>query len=259
MEPDGTGGADEPGGPVPPPPPGPSAGDAWQPGIPPVREHLPSVLFGGILPIGVYFVARNHVHGDTPALIMAGCVSALWVVIEFVRRRTVDVIGVAVLLGFAAGVTTSLLFGGNDYMLKVRDGFLTLLFGIACIVTLYTHDRPAFFYVSRYFSAGNDPVKVSAFDRLHDVPRGRHTFRTLSVLWGIGLVVDASSRLVLAEMLPTGTFIAISPIITGSVLGSLVVFTVVYTKRTNFWTLGSVPSPAPDDPGGATPPLPPQH
>ena len=48
----------------------------WQPGIPSVREHLPSVLFGGVLPIGVYFIARNHVHGDTPALIIAGCVSA---------------------------------------------------------------------------------------------------------------------------------------------------------------------------------------
>ena len=80
--------------------------------------------------------------------------------VEFVRRRTVDIVGVAVLLGFAAGVITSPAFGGNDYMLKVRDGFLTLLFGIACIVTLYTHDRPAFFYVSRYFSAGNDPVKM---------------------------------------------------------------------------------------------------
>ena len=58
-------------------------------------------------------------------------------------------------------------------MLKVRDAFFTLLVGIACIVTLFTHDRPAFFYVGRYLSAGNDPAKVSAFDRLHDMPAGR--------------------------------------------------------------------------------------
>ncbi len=113
----------------------PPAAQPWQPGLPSVREHLPSVLFGGLLPIGVYFIARNHVHGDTPALILAGCVSAAWVLFEFVRRRTVDIVGVAVLLGFAAGIITSLAFGGNDYVLKVRDGFLTLLFGIACIVT----------------------------------------------------------------------------------------------------------------------------
>ncbi len=144
----------------------------------------------------------------------------------------------------------------------MRDGFFTLLFGVACIVTLYTHDRPAFFYVNRYLSAGTDPAKVSAFDELHDLPRGRRTFRTLSVVWGVGLVVEASARLTLADLLPTGTFIAVSPFITGSVIGSLFAFTVVYTKRTQIWSMsgGTVPAPeaGPGDPGGATPPLPPQ-
>ena len=125
-------------------------------------------------------------------------------------------VGAAVLVGFAVGVIRSTLFGGNDYMLKVRDGFFTLLFGVACIVTLYTHDRPAFFYVGRYLSAGKDPAKVSAYDGLHDVPVGRHTFRMLSVVWGIGLVVEASARLTLADVLPTGTFLAVSPFITAT-------------------------------------------
>jgi hypothetical protein len=233
---------------------------AWQPGIPSIREYLPSLLFGAALPIGVYFIVRRHVPSDTQALIVAGCFSAGWILLQFVRQRTVDLVGVAVLVGFALGVITSTLLGGNAYMLKVRDGFFTLLFGVACIVTLSTHDRPAFFYVSRYLSAGKDPVKVAAFDRLHDLPVGRHTFRTLSAVWGIGLIVEASTRLALAELLPTGTFIAVSPFITGSVIGSLFAFTVVYTKRTQLWSAASsapAPDPGSGDPGGATPPLPP--
>jgi hypothetical protein len=255
MEPDGAGGTERTASPQAEARAQPSP-DPWRPGIPSIREFLPSLLFGGALPIGVYFIVRHHVSSDTKALIIAGCFSAAWILIEFIRQRTVDVVGVAVLIGFAAGIITSTVFGGNDYMLKVRDGFFTLLFGIACIVTLYTHDRPAFFYVNRYLSAGKDPAKVSAFDELHDLPLGRHTFRTLSVVWGIGLVVEASTRLTLAEMLPTGTFIAVSPFITGSVLGSLFVFTVVYTKRTQIWTMS--PGPRPGGEGGATPPLPPQ-
>ena len=156
------------------------------------------------MPIGAYFVVRSHVHTDAQALIVAGSFSVGWIVLQFVRQRRVDLVGAAVLLGFAVGVVTSTLLGGNAYVLKVRDGFFTAVFGVACIVTLYTHDRPALFYVSRYLSAGNDPAKVSAFDRLHDVPIGRHTFRVLSVVWGIGLVVEASARLTLADMLPTG-------------------------------------------------------
>jgi hypothetical protein len=239
-------------GPVPSP-------DSWRPGIPSIREFLPSLLFGAALPIGVYFIVRHHVTNDTQALIIAGCFSVAYVLIEFIRQRTVDVVGLAVLVGFAVGVISSTLLGGNDYVLKVRDGFFTLLFGVACIVTLYTHERPAFFYVNRYLSAGTDPAKVSAFDDLHDQPLGRHIFRTLSLVWGIGLVVEASARLTLADLLSTGTFIAVSPFITGSVIGSLFAFTVIYTKRTQIWSLPSGPHPGRSSgkEGGATPPLPP--
>src|SRR5580700_7289509 len=69
------------------------AGDAqrgaWRPGIPSIREFLPSLLFGAAVPIGVYFVVRHHVSSDTQALIIAGCFSVAYILIEFVRQRTV--------------------------------------------------------------------------------------------------------------------------------------------------------------------------
>jgi hypothetical protein len=188
-------------------------------------------VFGAALPIGVYFAVRSHVDTDAQALIAAGSVSVAWILVQFVRQRRVDFVGAIVLFGFAVGVLSSTLLGGNSYVLKVRDAFFTALFGIACIVTIYTHDRPAFFYVSRYLSAGNDPAKVAAYNQLHELETGRHTFRVLSVVWGIGLVVEASFRMVLAEALHTSTFLAVSPFITATVIGSLFAFTVLYTKR----------------------------
>jgi hypothetical protein len=249
MQPEAPGDAEGPPAPYPP-------RSSWQPGIPSVREHLPSLIFGAALPIGVYFVVRRHVRSDAQALIIAGCCSVGWILLQFIRQRKVDVVGAAVLVGFALGVISSTLLGGNAYMLKVRDGFFTLLFGVACIVTLYTHDRPALFYVSRYLSAGKDPDKISAFDRLHELPIGRHTFRLLSVVWGIGLVVEASARLTLADLLPTGTFLAVSPFITGTFIGGLFAFTAAYVKRRQIETAAlmarivhdATPSPGP---GGA--------
>jgi hypothetical protein len=188
-------------------------------------------VFGAALPIGVYFAVRSHVDTDAQALIAAGSVSVAWIVVQFVRQRRVDFVGAIVLSGFAIGVLSSTLLGGNSYVLKVRDAFFTILFGIACIVTVYTHDRPAFFYLSRYLSAGNDPSKVAAYNQLHDLETGRHTFRVLSIAWGIGLVVEASFRMVLAEALHTGTFLAVSPFITATTVGSLFAFTVIYSKR----------------------------
>jgi hypothetical protein len=158
----------------------------------------------------------------------------------------VDLVGAAVLLGFALGVASSVLLGGNTYVLKIRDAALTAVFGVVCIVTLFTHDRPAFFYVTRYLSAGSDPAKVSAFDHLHEVPTGRRTFRVLSVVWGVGLVVEAGARMMLAGLLPTGTFLAVSPFITASIIGSLFAFTVVYTKRAQLEAATVVPGLVPD-------------
>ncbi len=174
---------------------------------------------------------RSHVRTDTAGLVVAGCFSVGWIVIQFVRQRRIDVVGAIVLAGFAVGVVSSTLLGGNAYVLKVRDAFFTALFGVACIVTIFTHDRPALFYVGRYLSAGTDPAKVSAFDRLHEVPIGRHTFRVLSVVWGIGLVVEASTRLTLADVLPTGTFLGDLALHHGHGHRSLFAFTALYSKR----------------------------
>jgi hypothetical protein len=203
----------------------------WQPGVPDLKEHLPSLLWGAAVPIGVYFLVRHRVHSDAQALIIAGSFSVAWIVLQWVRQRRIDFVGAIVLFGFAVGVTSSIVLHGNTYVLKVRDAFFTALFGAACVITVFTHERPTLFYVSRYLSAGNDPEKVSAYNQLHEHPTGRRTFVVLSIVWGIGLMAEAGLRMALADFLPTGTFLAVSPGVTLPIIGSLFAFTVVYTKR----------------------------
>jgi hypothetical protein len=221
----------------------PASGLGPQQLIPSVREHLPSVVWGAVLPLGIYFLVRSHVQTDTQALIIAGGFSAAWVVFQFVRQRRIDLVGVIVLSGFVVGVGSAELLGGNSYMLKVRDAFFTAIFGAVCIITIFTHRRPALFYVGRYLSAGQDPAKMAAYDELHEVPIGRHAFRVLSVVWGIGLIVEAGSRMILAELLPTNTFLEVSPFVTGSVLGSLFAFTVAFVRRSQLESMFAAPAP----------------
>ena len=139
-------------------------------------------------------------------------------------------------------------------MLKVRDAFFTAIFGALCIITIFTHRRPALFYVGRYLSAGQDPAKLAAYNELHEGPIGRRTFRVLSAVWGVGLIVEAGLRMTLADLLPTGTFLAVSPFITASVIGSLFAFTVVFVRRSEVETLLPAPKPGPAVPPAPTPP-----
>jgi hypothetical protein len=235
------------------PPERPEIEPGWHPVIPSVREHLPSVVWGAALPLGIYFLVRSHVKTDTQALIIAGAFSASWVVFQFVRQRRIDLVGVIVLSGFVVGLASAELLGGNAYMLKVRDAFFTAIFGVVCIITIFTHRRPALFYVGRYLSAGQNPAKLAAYNELHEAPIGRHTFRVLSVVWGIGLIVEAGFRMTLADLLPTGTFLAVSPFITASVLGSLFAFTVVFVRRSELETLLPAAKPGPEVPPAPMP------
>ena len=51
-------------------------------------------------------------------------------------------------------------------------------------------------------------------------------------------MVEASTRLTLADVLPTATFLVVSPFITASVIGGLFAFTVAYTNHNQVWSAG---------------------
>ena len=204
--------------------------DSWEPGAPSLREMAPGVVGGALIPLGVYFSVRHHVHGDATALMIAGAPAAGWVAIEWARKRRLDPIGCITLTGFVVGVTVSLLLGGNAFVLKARDSVFTCLFGLICLASL-TRGRPAMFYVGRALSAGDNPEKLAAYDELWTMPTAPRTFRIITATWGVGLLVEGSFRIVLAAILPTGTFLAVSPVLAAVVIGSLFAFTVWFSRR----------------------------
>jgi hypothetical protein len=210
-----------------------TAGSEYEPGVPSLRDLGPSLIFGAAVPLAVYYGVRHHVHSDAQALIIAGAFPVVWILVGFVRTRRIDPIGAIVLFGFVVGVVSSTLLGGNTYVLKARDSAFTIVFGLICLVSIVTHSRPAIFYIGRYLSAGNDPDKIAAYDELHELPTGQRTFRILTLVWGIGLLIEGSTRLVLAApgVLSTGVFLAISPVISGVCIGAMFAFTVVYSNR----------------------------
>lgn len=205
--------------------------EGWEPGLPPLRSILPSAIGGAVVPLGVYYLARSHVSSDAVALAIAGIPAAAWVCLQFLWRRRIDPIGAIVLFGFGAGLAVSFALGGNAFVLKVRDSGFTFLFGLACVVSARFANRPLTFYVGRGLSAGTDPVRGRRFDELWEVPPARATFRLINLVWGIGLMFDAATRVLLAADLSTKTFLAVSPVVSGAYLGSMGLFTVWIVGR----------------------------
>jgi hypothetical protein len=201
----------------------------WEPGPPSLRAMLPSMVGGGVVPLAVYFVVRRHVHGDAPALMIAGAFPATWVLVEWLRRRTLDPIGLIVLFGFVVGVIASVSLGGNAFVLKVRDSAFTVLFGLACLLSLRWR-RPAMFFIGRALSAGDQPERVASYNALYEFDEGPRTFRIITTAWGIGLICEACLRVMLAVMLSTGLFLAASPVLFAIVAGGLFLFTARFSR-----------------------------
>lgn len=205
------------------------ANDEWEPGAPSLRAIAPSTIFGAIIPLAVYYIVRRHVDNDATALVIAGAFPAAWVLVEFARKRTVDAIGCITLFGFLAGIATSYALGGNAFVLKVRDSAFTALFGLVCLVSLSWH-RPAMFHIGKALSAGDDHDRRKAYDELFELPTARRTFLIITAVWGVGLLLEATARIILAVVLPTGTFLAVSPVLAAICFGGMFVFTVRYSK-----------------------------
>lgn len=204
--------------------------DSWEPGVPSLRDVAPGVVGGALIPLAVYYSVRHHVHGDATALMIAGAPAAGWVAAEWVRKRRLDPIGCITLFGFLAGVTASLLLGGSAFVLKVRDSAFTCLFGLVCLASL-TRSRPMMFFVGRALSAGDNPEKVQAYEELWTMPTAPRTFGIITAVWGVGLLTEGSARVALAALLPTGTFLAVSPMLAAVVIGGMFAFTVRFSRR----------------------------
>lgn len=202
--------------------------DTYEPGAPSIRAMAPSTIFGAIIPLAAYYAVRPHVSGDATALAIAGAIPAVWVAVEWVRKRHLDAIGSITLFGFLAGIVVSYALGGNAFVLKVRDSAFTALFGLVCLASLSQH-RPLMFHLGKALSAGDDDDRRAAYDELFLQPTARRTFQIITAVWGLGLVGEATVRVLLAVVLSTGAFVAASPVIGAVFFGGLFVFTLRYS------------------------------
>ena len=223
--------------------------DEWEPGAPSVRAMAPSIVFGALVPLGVYYVVRKHVGGDADALAIAGIPAALFTVVQWFRQRRIDPIAAAVLFGFVVGVGVSYAMGGNAFVLRARDSVLTGIFALTCLGSLLV-GRPVMFYVGRALSAGGDAARLRAYNELWEVAEARRVFAVITAVWGVGLLVDSATRVTLAAELKSGQFLAVSPPVAAIYIATMFVWTVRYVKRARQTTEEAVAAAEAEAPPG---------
>lgn len=195
------------------------------------RALAPQVLSGVVAPFCAYAIARHAGLPDEGALAVSAGPPALAVLVEWAWRRRLNVIGVAVLLGIAGGLAGLVIFKGNELMLKLRETAVTTVLALACLTSLVLPVRPVMFHIGRLLAGIGDRSRMASFDELWELPEARKTFARLTLVWGAGLLGEAALRTILALEVSTGVFLAVAPVATAIVLGSLLAITVSMSRR----------------------------
>lgn len=149
------------------------------------------------LPLVGYYAMHALGASDRTALLVATLAAGLRLVRVAVRSRRVTWFGALMLAVFGIGLVLAFV-GGDPRFILLKDSFTTGGVGLVFLASLLGA-RPLTF--SAYQSW--QPAAAAELDARWDQVAGiRHTFRVSSVVWGIGLLVEAALRVPLIYALP---------------------------------------------------------
>ncbi|HEX7353292.1 MAG TPA: VC0807 family protein [Mycobacteriales bacterium] len=200
------------------------------PMVPGWRTLLPQIVISGILPVVAYALLRPHVPSDAIGLMIVSVFPVAQIAWDRFHHGRRDPISILILIAILLGVVLGLTLNGNTLLLKIRQSAFTGLFGVACLVSM-VFPRPLMFWLGREFASGGDPQKRAAFSARWHLPTMPRRFRTVTLVWAIGLMAETTAQVLMALGLSTQTFLVLNQIVSGAFLGSLLAYSVFATRR----------------------------
>lgn len=149
--------------------------------------------------------------GDTRALIYAALPSLLWSGVEWLWHRRLDALSLVSLLGIALSLL-ALLLGGSPRLLLVCESLITGILGGLALLSLLAR-RPVLYHLAEATLRREGHEALLRFQQRQSHPVMQQALRTMTLVWGGGMLAEAALRSSLAWSLPITHYLAISPFI----------------------------------------------
>jgi hypothetical protein len=185
--------------------------------------------------LALYYVLRAAGLGTYLTLLIWAFVPAVSAAFTFVRHRTVDQLSLFVLTMPLLGAAVSLLTGSPRFLLA-KDGGLTAVTGVWFLLSLRAR-RPLTFLFAQPLLEGSrllGPASASWDDLWERVPRFRRLWHVATIMWGVGTLLDALVRVVMAYTLPVDVVPALGACLWPVTFVVLQVFTNALFWRSGF-------------------------
>ena len=178
-------------------------------------------------PFLVYQAAAGHMS-ETAALMLSSAPPILWSIGQLIWSRKLDALSLLVIAGIALSLGATLL-GGSPRLLLIRESFITGIFGLVFLGSLL-FPKPLVFYLAKA-TVAKQGMKQEVFESNWSIPGFRFTFYLMTVVWGAGLLIEATLKIVLAFTIQTGLFLVVSPIISYSIYFGLFGWSIWYGNQ----------------------------
>lgn len=181
-------------------------------------------------PLVLYRVCRSLGMPTVWSLVISGCSPGLGVVIDYVRWRTLEVVGAIVLTGIAFSVILALVSGSAKAVL-LESAATTAGFGLLCFLSMLSR-RPLMFYFVQAFRGGRHSEEGVNMEAAYaSYPQSRHYFRTITVVWGAANLVQAAILATIVQLVSTGVALVFNKTVPWIGFGLLFVWTYRWGMR----------------------------
>jgi hypothetical protein len=202
----------------------------------PVRTVIRvAVDFG--LPIAAYYGLRLAGAGVYPSLIAGSLLSAASALVSLVRERRLDGMATYMLVMMLGSVGVSLLYGGTRFLLA-KGALLTGVTGVWFIASIWGA-RPLAYLFSRPVAEGRFGWPDSWEELWAASPRFRRMWRVSSVMFGVGTLLDAALRVLMAYTLPPDAVPVLGTVLYAATTVVLIAVNNVYYFTCGLWDRSS--------------------
>lgn len=195
-------------------------------GADPRRMVVVNLLANVAAPLGIFYGLRAAGVDQWLALMLGAIPPTVHAVYTAVKRRKLDALALFTLSILLGSVATSFVVGSPRFLLA-KDGWMTAIAGLWILITL--RGKPFLYQFLMSLTSGD--IRGRAEGNWRDSPTFRHVMRTATVVWGIGLVLDAGVRVVLAYAMPVDQVPLISTLQYIVVYVALEITTRLYLRR----------------------------
>jgi hypothetical protein len=187
------------------------------------------VVFDIAGPLGTYFLLRSAFGLSTVlSLVLSGVLPAVGVAITGVQFRRLDIFGVMVLAGIVMGSVLGLTT--HSARLYLAEGSVpSVIFAVACLASLRTKE-PLIYRIALEF-VGPDSRRGREITSAWPSPVFKRAFRIITVAWGVGYIIEAALRMVVALTTSTGVALLCSKVAPYVFAAVLAAWTLVYGER----------------------------